>query len=157
MNDKGRPLRAVLVLSAYLVISVIVIYIVISQLTALEPGFEDFFQNTITYALAFGIPMSIFAGLSAYFRPGETLRLILCLITTVIMALYVYFVTGSISLGWDADTFTYTITKGGLIILILVAVALKGVYHVIEYFIEKEDEEEPEPITAEVEETTPVY
>lgn len=133
-----HPIKAVIVTAVYIFLSVALVYIVVTLVTGIDPELEFLFENTILYAAAIGIPMSVLAGLTAYFGPGDVYRLIFGIARVITSIVYFVFVLGSVNLGWEAETFNYDIVMTGLMFLIIVGFALRIVYFITEYWITKD-------------------
>ncbi len=142
MTSKRYPYWMIFVLIIYLLFSVVLVWIGVNQIETRAPELSFMFEGTIRYAVMFGVPMSVFAGLTSYFSKGDLQRLVFGLMTSALLVLYLYFVMNSLNLGWQGDELVYTITPSGILILFIIAAALKGIYHVLEFFVHKGKGEE---------------
>ncbi|MFO8110456.1 MAG: hypothetical protein R6U17_08080 [Thermoplasmata archaeon] len=142
---KRSPFKGVFTLVIYLLLFVVLVWVAVHFVKTDVPELDFLFNNTQLYVIILGVPMALFAGLTSYFGRGEYQRMIAGAATALTMGLYIYFVLGSLDLGWQEDQMLYRITPFGLLILLLIAVALKGVYHVLEYFTYHIDEKEAWP------------
>ncbi len=144
MSEERHPIRALVITVLYLVFAVGIVWFLITTIKADVPELDFLFNDTRMYVIATGIPMAVLAGTTSYFAKGEKPRMAAGVFAAVSMAFYIFFVLSSLDLGWQEDEIMYTITPSGLLILFMVAVALKGVYHVMEYFTYREEEIPPE-------------
>ncbi len=132
--EDRSAILAVLIAAAYLVLTVGIVFLAITLIKAQAPVLDFLFNNTRIYVLAVGIPMSIFAGLTSYYGKGEKQRMIWGILTAVSMGSYIFFVLGSMDIGWQEDELVYSITPTGFMLLFAVVFTLKGLYHIAEYY-----------------------
>ncbi len=132
MKEK-HPVKAVITGILYVVVFVVLVWLGITILLGMEPEMEFLFNNTLFYAVMLGIPMSALAALGAYFEPGEMYRLIFTVSCVIVSLFYFVFVLGSLDLGWHGDEFVYSISMGGILILIIILMVLKVGYNITEY------------------------
>lgn len=141
-EKSGHLIKAIIgtIVFLFLFVGLIAIgrYLVIETI----PEFESVFQNTLLYAAAIGIPLSIVFGLTQYFNKGSTKRLGFGLLTVLLSIIYFVLVLTSINLGYEGEEFIYNLTMPGLIILIVVGSILKGVFYGLEYHTYRDKKEE---------------
>ncbi|MFO7991366.1 MAG: hypothetical protein R6U61_03610 [Thermoplasmata archaeon] len=133
-----HPIKAVGVTIIYILLSVVSVFVLVNLVINAEPELEFLFENTIMYAAAIGIPMSVLAGLTAYFGPGDVYRLIFGVARVITSIVYFVVVLGSVNLGWEDEAFNYDIAMTGLMFLIIVGFALRIAYYITEYWITKD-------------------
>lgn len=152
--SERHPVKAVIVGILYIFIFVVLVWLGVNILLGIEPEMEFLFNNTVYYATILGIPMAALAAISAYFEPGELYRLVFSLAGVVVSIFYFIFVLGSLDLGWHGDEFVYSISTGGILMLIIILMILKGSYRVTEYVLcrDKKEENEQEELLKRAEE-----
>nr|AGF92950.1 membrane protein [uncultured organism] len=147
-----RPIRAGIVFTLYLLILVLGIYAGKEIIMQTNPQFSHIFNGTVMTAAIFGVPVAITAGLTAYFDLGEIYRMIFGIIHPALLIVYVVMLVNSLNIGWEGETYSYYIGMPGILFLIAVALIVKAIYYVVEYYVywkrEQRREEEGEGIPA---------
>lgn len=143
MSEVRHPLKAIAVTVIYLVISVVLVWLAVTVIKSGGSELDFLFNDTRIYIIATGIPMSALAGATSYFDKSEKQRMIAGIFAALSMAFYVFFVLRSLDLGWQEEEFVYRIMPSGFLILFMIAIALKGVNHIFEYYAYRKEKISP--------------
>ncbi len=130
-----HPIKASIFMILSLIFFIGLVWFGVSMATTEVPDMEHVFQNTAMYAVMLGIPLVITIGLTNYFDKGDKKRLIFGLISTGVLIAYFVMVLGSINLGFEGEEFTYTLTITGIIVLTVMACAVRGIFYALEFYI----------------------
>ncbi len=153
LDEQDRhPIRAGIVFTLYFILLVIGIYAVNEMIMQTNPQFDHVFKDAVTIAAILGVPVAITAGLTAYFDRGEIYRMVFGIIHPVILIIYFVMLVNSLNIGWEGETYSYSVGMPGILFLIAVALIVKAIYYVVEYYVywkrEQRREEEGEGIPA---------
>ncbi|MFO7791868.1 MAG: hypothetical protein R6W73_02660 [Candidatus Saliniplasma sp.] len=136
---KNHPIRAAIFAILSLILFVALIWFGVSMATTMVPEIEHIFQNTAMYAVLIGIPLAITIGITNYFGKGDKRRLVFGLISTGVLIIYFVMILRSINLGFEGDEYSYTLTITGIIVLTVIACAIRGVFYVLEFHTYKKE------------------
>ena len=152
-----HPIKAVFAFIGYFLLLVVFVYFGIRTLLNQYPDFSYMFNNTITYAVYIGTPVSVLAGLTGYFDKGEIYRLLFGEGRVALMILYIIIITGSIFLGYKEQGASFEITVPTIILLIIVGLILRGLFYLLEFYTYKDKEENVPEEHPEKKENTSYY
>lgn len=140
-DEDNHPVKAIIITILYLLIFVgTAVGITFLTTSYSETGY--FFKHTALFAAGIGLPLSLLAGLTAYYDKGTKKRMIFGFVSGALLLIYFVAVINSLNIGWEGEEYVYQITIPGILILIVITVLLRLIYYGLEYRIyNKKDNE----------------
>lgn len=132
--EEKHPVKGMIITILYLSIFVGIAGIV-TFLTTSYAEASHFFDGTAIFAAGIGVPLSIFAGLTAYHDKGTKKRMIFGYISGALMLIYFIAVLSSLNIGWQGEEYVYQLTIPGVLVLIAITVLLRFIFYGLEYRI----------------------
>ncbi len=147
-EEMQRPIKAFLVFALFFALTVALVIAAVFTILTWYPQADFLFHGTALYSVILGTPFSISAGFTAYYSKGRKQRLMAALLTVSFGILYFIHLLSSLNIGWRSEEWAYQLSIPAILVMVVVAFLLHGLYFLYEYLLknedgsEKEDEEE---------------
>ena len=121
----------------FIVIPLVLLYVIMYNFPMLR--LESTFSQMANSLIIFGGLIALFASLEAYFQMGSILRMIFGVLAVVVLCAWFWFIFTGKDMTFPYEQVTVSLDIVGLILVILIAVSLKGILPIAQFFLAKDE------------------
>ena len=141
INDRKYRIAATIAFFSeairFIVLPLVILYFIMMNFPILSS--DDIFERTANNLIIFGGLIAMFAALEAYFSIGSPLKMIFGILAIATLCAWFWFLFSGESIRMPFGALTISVNIVGLLMVILVVVALKGLLPIAQFIIARKE------------------